>query len=124
MTEQLLTPDFAHSSGNRRRVWALTALAAFVALALVQAPSGGAEAGPDRLTSRPRPKTSDVQPIRVGDEVQTGAGQRRRVELPEGVVLYLNQNTRLKVDQARQVSLGTGEVLVQMADRKDRKSVV
>lgn len=103
------------------RAWVLTTLALFGVLALVQAlnqPAVSAEAGPERLTSRSRPTPPAVKPLAVGDEIQTGSGQRRRVVLPEGAVLYLNQNTSIKLDQTRQVTVRSGQVLVETAARK------
>src|SRR5262249_42473919 len=105
------------------------ALTALGALALAQAfdrPVAGAEAVPERLTSRPRPSLPVDKPVSVGAEIRTGTGERRRVVLPDGAVLYVNQNTTLKLDQARQLSLTTGEILVDSAAQKqaDRPLVI
>src|SRR5262249_8502159 len=48
----------------------------------------------ERLTSRSNPKTLEVRPLTVGAEMQTESGQRRRAVLANGVVIYLNDNTR------------------------------
>src|SRR5437762_2000096 len=64
-------------------------LAPDVGRTLADAPSG-----PARLTSRPRLPEPAAQPLAVGTELATGAGERRRLKLPDGSVLYVNQQTK------------------------------
>src|SRR5436190_23556549 len=100
MTTDNVTLRSANNQSNHRWAWVLTVLVGVGLLALAQAldqPAIRAEDGPERLTSRPRPTLPAVKPIAVGEEIQTGAGQRRRIVLPEGAVLYLNQNTTIKL---------------------------
>jgi hypothetical protein len=84
-------------------------------------PSGAAVSahavGLHGLTARPRPPAPVEQPVAVGDTIRTQAGQRRRATLPDGSVVYLNQNSVLTVRADRQVSLATGEVYVEVAPR-------
>src|SRR5205823_5396063 len=49
----------------------------------------------EHLTSRPRPAVPEGKAIRVGEEVRTASSQRRRVSLPDGSVLFVNQQTVL-----------------------------
>src|SRR5262249_55073429 len=70
-----------------------------------------------RLTARPRPPEPKAQPIAVGATVRTGAGERRRVVLPDGSVLYVNQNSSAKLETERRVALPAGELFVEVAPR-------
>jgi tetratricopeptide (TPR) repeat protein len=72
-----------------------------------------AEGPPDRLTSKERIPTPKVKPLAVGEEVRTRAGERRRVALPDGSVVYVNQQTALKLDAADSLALESGEVFVE-----------
>src|SRR5262249_56935586 len=80
--------------------------------------SGDATPAPERLTSKPCPNIVTPSPsIKVGDAVETGPGQRRRVLLEGGVVLYINQNTKLKYIQGNHVAVTAGEVAVDVPRR-------
>src|SRR5437660_8065430 len=85
-----------------------------LSLALCAVALAGA-APPERLTSRPRPAAAAVAALAVGDELRTEAGQRRRVRLPDGSVLYANHDTTLKLNAARRVTLTAGEAFVEVA---------
>src|SRR6185369_4421400 len=52
-------------------------------------------------------------PLPVGEVTRTGAGQRRRLVLIDGSVLYLNQQTTVKLVAERLLKLERGEVLVE-----------
>src|SRR5262249_50448815 len=67
---------------------------------------------PDRLTSRPRPAAARFDKLPFGEEVRTGAAQRRRVLLGTGPVLHVNQNTRAKLDDSHKVLLNEGEIVI------------
>jgi ferric-dicitrate binding protein FerR (iron transport regulator) len=72
-----------------------------------------AELPPERLTSKQRIPTPKVKPVAVGDEVRTEAGQRRRLVLPDGSVVYVNQESSIKVNAPRRLTLTRGEVFVE-----------
>src|SRR5205823_3497893 len=76
-------------------------------------------ADPGRLTSRPRPAAPNEKSIKVGEEVRTGTNQRRRISLPDGSVLFVNQQTSLTLAGDRRIKLASGEVLVIAAPGKD-----
>lgn len=62
-------------------------------------------------------KTKPVAPIRrvaVGDVIQTGRHERRRVHLPDGSVLYVNESTQVAVATDRRVNVDRGEVFVEV----------
>jgi hypothetical protein len=80
------------------------------ALLTLLIPALRAESPSERLTSRQRAPAPKVESVAVGDEVHTEAGQRRRVVLPDGSVLYVNQKTTIKVDAPRRLTLTGGEV--------------
>jgi hypothetical protein len=74
-------------------------------------------ADPVGLVPRPRLAAPPAAPLAVGEGVKTGAGQRRRVALPDGSVAYLNQNTAVKLDAERRLKLSAGEVYLEVAPR-------
>jgi hypothetical protein len=88
------------------------AFAALLGLALLTAPA--ADPG-ERLTSRPRPETPTVKTAAVGEEVRTGATQRRRLLLADESVVYVNAGSEVKVAGERRLSGGT--VFVDVAPR-------
>src|SRR5207249_2508836 len=75
----------------------------------------GAVAG---LTPRVRPKATAAAPLAVGDALQTKAGERRRVSTPDGSVLYVNQNTTIKLDAPRHLALSRGEVFAEVTPQE------
>jgi ferric-dicitrate binding protein FerR (iron transport regulator) len=70
------------------------------------------------LTPRARPPAPKVAPVRVGDWLTTKAGERRRVTLDDGSVLYLNQNTQAQYTAARELAMNTGEIYVEVSPRE------
>jgi Tfp pilus assembly protein PilF len=82
------------------------------------------EGAPPFLTSRPRPTPKAARPLDVGGEVRTAAGQRRRLALGDGVILYVNENTTLKRTGERGLDVTTGEVFLDAAGRSDAAPLV
>jgi tetratricopeptide (TPR) repeat protein len=76
------------------------------------------------LTARPRQEVAAAKALGIGETVQTSALQRRRVTLSDGSVLYVNQNTRVRIDGQRRVSLLAGEVFLEVAPRTEAPFVV
>jgi hypothetical protein len=74
-------------------------------------------AGMDRLTPRPRPAATPLQTLAVGQTIQTEAGQRRRVALSDGSIVFVNQNSRVTLNADRDATLTTGEVFLEVAPR-------
>jgi ferric-dicitrate binding protein FerR (iron transport regulator)/tetratricopeptide (TPR) repeat protein len=71
---------------------------------------------PEWLTARPRPPAANTKSLKVGETARTSA-ERRRLALPDGSVLYLNQNTVVTLEADRRVLLTQGEVFVEVAPR-------
>ena len=69
---------------------------------------------PGWLTPRPRAAVPEIT-VRVGAELTTGPGERRRVNLADGSVLYLNANTQVRNTADRQVRLVKGELYVEVS---------
>lgn len=61
----------------------------------------------------------EAEHIRVGDAVQTVAQERRRVTLPDGSILYVNESTSVTVASERRVVVDRGEVFVEVQSRKN-----
>src|SRR6266478_5703204 len=100
---------------NGRPTGLLAALAVLFAIGLLANHRGAAapaRASAQRLTSQPRPKAPAAKTVSVGEEIHTRAGQRRRVMLPDGSILFVNQNTTVTLDTARRLTLAAGEVLL------------
>jgi ferric-dicitrate binding protein FerR (iron transport regulator)/tetratricopeptide (TPR) repeat protein len=136
-----LRPGPGSRSGKRHRLaWALPAVAAAAILSLsvqflprkthrpqdsspdatqARLPDLGHSASPEGLTPRKRPDAPSIPSVAPGDEIRTEAGHRRRVVLPDGSVLYLNQNTVVKLDGDRHLTLTSGEVYIEVAPRGD-----
>jgi ferric-dicitrate binding protein FerR (iron transport regulator) len=69
------------------------------------------------LTPRPRPEAPPATKLEVGESIETKAGEKRRLALPDGSVLYVNQNTKVHLDADRQATLTTGAVYLEVAPR-------
>ncbi len=54
----------------------------------------------------------DIARLAVGDVVRTHEHERRRMTLPDGSTLYINENTTARVEAARQLTVSSGEVFV------------
>ncbi|NLS94449.1 MAG: hypothetical protein GXX96_20015, partial [Planctomycetaceae bacterium] len=67
------------------------------------------------LTAHPRLPGEQVPRLAVGDSLQTGPSERRRVELPDGSALYLNRNTALTLETPKRISLDQGEIYLEVA---------
>src|SRR5262245_13364436 len=100
--------------GRLQRALALLLTLALLIVLLWPGRAGGQAAG-DRLTTRPRPPAPAVKALRVGEEIETRAGQRRLVRLPDGSVLYVNAGTRATLEAARRLKLAAGEVYLEAA---------
>src|SRR5262245_62018122 len=77
-----------------------------------------------RLTPRAKGEAPKAQMLGVGENLRTELGQRKRVNLPDGSILFVNAETSLKVDGPRHVSLERGEVYVEVAPRTEERFVV
>jgi hypothetical protein len=53
-----------------------------------------------------------------GERIVTRRGERRRVALADGSVLSLNENTRVRHDASRHLTLDAGEIFVEVAPRR------
>jgi ferric-dicitrate binding protein FerR (iron transport regulator)/tetratricopeptide (TPR) repeat protein len=85
-------------------------------------PAPGAEPF-DGLTARAKPAVPEPQKLAVGDSVTTKPGERRRVALPDGSVLYVNQGTQVTLDKDRHLTLSAGEVFVEARSMSLRDGV-
>ncbi|HZY89890.1 MAG TPA: FecR family protein, partial [Gemmataceae bacterium] len=75
------------------------------------APARAEDAG--WLTSRPLPEAKEGKPLAVGAEVRTEAGQRRRVLLPGGAAVCVNEKTTLTLEASGRLTLAAGEIFVE-----------
>ncbi len=91
---------------------------------------GGAEAAPSphlaaswpvatALSPRPRAEAPPVQKLAAGDSFHTGPTERRRLELPDGSILYLNRDTSLTLSSSRHIQLDQGEIYLEVASRHE-----
>src|SRR5262245_5961167 len=111
------TPASPRSFGDSKRLTFVAAV--LTCLALVQTTTqGSAQTASERLTSRPRPAAPAITTLAVGDEIRTKAGERRRVCLPDGSILYVNAASRVTLDATRRLRVSGGEVYVEAAARE------
>jgi len=75
-------------------------------------------AGATGLIPRPRGKTVPPPGLAQGKSLETKPAERRRVALPDGSLLYVNENTVVTLDGPRHVTLRRGEIFVEVAPRK------
>ncbi|HZU35594.1 MAG TPA: VIT domain-containing protein, partial [Gemmataceae bacterium] len=125
---------FGHppSSRARRLTAVVLAIAVLVGLILTVPHlfqhGGTKHSQPQRATSEPkrpdatRPAASQVTvkvpTAAIGETVRTRAGEHRRVRLHDGSVLYLNQNTVVKIEGEREATLEKGEVYIEVSPRQ------
>ncbi len=64
------------------------------------------------------PPAPEPERAAVGTRIATAAGQRRRVALDDGSVLYVNEASEVAIDGHRRVTLHAGEVFVEVAPRE------
>jgi len=76
---------------------------------------------PDLQTARPLPAAPPVVQAKIGETVVTKTGEKKRLALPDGSTVYLNQQTELTVTSLRQVDLKSGQIFLeaQPADAKE-----
>jgi len=83
-----------------------------------------AETENERLTSRRQPSAPPEKGVEVGTEVRTAAGQRQRLVLPDGSVLYVNEKTSLKLAAKQRLTLTTGEVFIEASGKDGAEPLV
>jgi len=113
----------AWSPLNRRlaSLAAVAALLGIVALGLRFLPRPAAPSAPHpALSDQPMVAASSLRPARTpllipGQSLATRRGERRRVSLPDGSVLSVNQNTAIHYDALRHLTLKAGEIFVEVA---------
>lgn len=68
-----------------------------------------------------RESLGETDQLQVGRFVRTGARDHRRVRLPDGSILYVNEQTHVELTGPRQVDVLSGEVFVEVAQELDPK---
>jgi hypothetical protein len=66
------------------------------------------------LIPRSRPATPQTKSVAVGERLTTKAGERRRLTLADGSILYLNQNTEVTQVGSRKLELAKGEIYLEV----------
>ncbi len=67
------------------------------------------------LTPAAAPEATPPVPVEIGQPVRTEAGQRRRIALADGSVIYMKEGTALTPLSRRHVKLDRGSVFVEVA---------
>src|SRR6516164_5290120 len=70
----------------------------------------------EHLTSRAVKPAEPVEPIAVGTEIDTRE-IRKRVVLPDGSTLFVDRDSKVKVESGRQIVLLTGQLYVETASK-------
>src|SRR5260221_2245663 len=63
----------------------------------------------DYMTPRPRGEAPAALPLVLGSSAETKGSERRRVSLPDGSILYMNENTKVTLSADRQLRVDAGE---------------
>src|SRR5947199_243937 len=84
---------------------------------LAGCPACRAAAEADALRDGELRRTFAPRRLAVGQEVGTRPGERRRLALPDGSVLYLNQDTRVHLEAPRRLALRAGTIFLEVAPR-------
>jgi tetratricopeptide (TPR) repeat protein len=82
-------------------------------------PASGSLDPIDGLTARAKPPVPEPQKLALGQTLTTRPGERRRVALPDGSVVYVNQGTTVTLDRERHLALSAGEVFVEVTPVRD-----
>jgi len=88
------------------------------------AKTNGAPIKTEHLKARALPAVQPADAIQPGQTLQTAAGQRQRVTLADGSVLYLNQNSQVRIAGNRQVLLERGEVYIDVMPQQSGSQFV
>jgi len=75
--------------------------------------AGSTEVGP-KLVAYSRPEAPPAEAIQIGESISTGERERRRVRLPDGSVLFVNEQTSVSIVSNRRLSLTRGDVFVEV----------
>ncbi|MGE3803615.1 MAG: VIT domain-containing protein, partial [Gemmataceae bacterium] len=78
---------------------------------------GTTDASFDGLTAKARPPQPSVEKATIGQVLETKEGQRRRVALPDGTILFVNEETRVRLAADRELVLESGEIYVETAPK-------
>ncbi len=70
------------------------------------------------MNPRAKPDAPKTAALAVGETATTAAGEKRRVVLPDGSLVYLNQNTKVEITRDRHIKLAKGEVFVEAIPAK------
>jgi hypothetical protein len=75
------------------------------------------------LVARPPSDAPATPRVAAGDTVQTAAGERKRVRLPDGSLLYLNERCRVSVGDTGRIDLLSGEIFVEAPARPEAEAL-
>ncbi len=67
-----------------------------------------------RYVAQPRPQAAPPERLVVGQTIRTAARERRRALLPDGSVLYLNEQSTVALTANRTVALHRGQLFVEV----------
>jgi len=76
------------------------------------------------LTAKPRAESAKPQAMAVGETLATKHGERRRVALADGSILFVNENTSLAQTAVRHLRLDQGEIYLEVAPRTGERFTV
>ena len=86
--------------------------------------SGGSRFETQAGSSSPSALLASPSRVKVGDTLTTGPREKRRVTLPDGSVLSINERSRVSVVRDRRVKLLAGEVFVEVVPSESSERFV
>src|SRR5256885_738156 len=100
---------------GQRNAWAVLIVGGLVLLAMSSSAPTADQPAKGALTSRPLPKTTAPAALASGSDFRTAAGERRRVALPDGSTIYVNENSAFKLKGPKSLAVSSGEVYLELA---------
>ena len=74
---------------------------------------------PEKLAAKPRKEAPNAKPLAVGETLTTKAGERRRIALADGSIVFVNQNSEITQTASRQIAMKRGEIYLEVAPREN-----
>jgi ferric-dicitrate binding protein FerR (iron transport regulator)/tetratricopeptide (TPR) repeat protein len=91
---------------------------------LITIPPENVKEPPQDPTPLPQSIAEKTPALAPNDSIRTGAGERKRYELPDGSIVFINHDSSIRVESARRLVLERGEIFVKVAPKDGERFVV
>lgn len=76
------------------------------------------------LTPKAKATAPKAETLEIGATAATANGEKRRLALPDGSFVYLNQNSSIRLEATRRLVLEQGEIFIEVSPKADDRFVV